>query len=383
MTPLRSLRLLVASVLTVAAGLGLAVSGPAPTATAAARVSLANPAGGTVIDATYATTLTVEGAGFQSVRGGHGGVYVFFGTVNGRWQPSKGGKSGDNYLYVPDAESSNNQGFQQYLAFPSSDTGDSSGGTVRGDGTFRTTITVPGATFQAVGRDGTVRTVDCRRVRCGVITVGAHGVVNARNETFTPVTVGNLHRGDAAAPAADGGQASGSVAAEQPGLPETSTATGDRATPRRSRVAATDPLLEVDRASTRAGGVMPFRAAGLPAGSQVSVVLDDGRAAAGPFLVGADGAVAGVLTLPADLSAGTHELRVFGPAGSDGSDGEPVIVRFAVSATQEATADTDAAEDDADAQDFPWGPLAFGGSLVLLVAALARTLVAARRGPAS
>ena len=63
-------------------------------AQAASRVSVANPDGDAVVDATYANTLTVSGSGFQSVQGGHGGVYVFFGTVDSGWQPSRGGRTG-------------------------------------------------------------------------------------------------------------------------------------------------------------------------------------------------------------------------------------------------------------------------------------------------
>ena len=80
------------------------------------------------VDPTYATTLRVSGSGFQSVKGGHGGIYVFFGTVTAGWQPSRGGATGKDYFYVPDSEAKNNQGFQKYVAFPGSDTASSANG---------------------------------------------------------------------------------------------------------------------------------------------------------------------------------------------------------------------------------------------------------------
>ncbi len=178
------------------AAVAAAVLLPAAPASAEARVSIANPSGQARIDPTYATTLRVSGSGFQSIRGGRGGIYVFFGTVRPGWRPSTGGSTGADYLYVPDSENRDNQGFQRFVAFPGSDTANSAnGGTISASGTWSTQLVVPGATFQTYDRDGDVLTVDCRKVTCGIITVGAHGVVNARNETFTPVTVGSLGDG--------------------------------------------------------------------------------------------------------------------------------------------------------------------------------------------
>ncbi|MFJ6540654.1 hypothetical protein ACIQMP_08400 [Streptomyces sp. NPDC091385] len=171
--------------LAAAAFLALAaVLVPAPPAMAAARVS-ASPA---TADPEYATQLRLHGAGFQSVKNGFGGVYVLFGTVSGTWRPSQGGTSGVDYVYVQDSETKDNHGYQRFVAFPGDPTAyAANGGTVRADGTWDATLVVPGAVFPAKGRDGAVRQIDCRKVRCGVITIGAHGVANPRNETFTPV----------------------------------------------------------------------------------------------------------------------------------------------------------------------------------------------------
>lgn len=157
---------------------------PARSASAAARVTTTP---GTA-DPEYATRVRLHGAGFQSVKNGFGGIYVLFGTVTGAWRPSEGGASGADYVYVQDSETKDNHGYQRFVAFPGDPTAyAANGGTVKADGTWDATLVIPGAVFPAKGRDGSVRQVDCRKVRCGVITIGAHGVANAHNETFTPV----------------------------------------------------------------------------------------------------------------------------------------------------------------------------------------------------
>ncbi|WP_326946961.1 hypothetical protein OG439_47955 [Amycolatopsis sp. NBC_01307] len=165
---------------------GLLLTTAFPAQAAGARVQVSPAAA----DPDYATTLTVRGSGFQSVPKGYGGIYVLFGWVaGGAWQPSKGGAAGATYRYVPDKESKDNRGFQRFVAFPGSDTASSAnGGQLSADGSWSTQLVVPGARFRATDRDGRVVDVDCLTVRCGLITVGAHGVVNANNETFTPVS---------------------------------------------------------------------------------------------------------------------------------------------------------------------------------------------------
>ena len=61
---------------------GLAVLTPTPAATAAARISVTNDRGTTAADLEYRTKLTITGRGFQSVKGGFGGVYLMFGWVD-------------------------------------------------------------------------------------------------------------------------------------------------------------------------------------------------------------------------------------------------------------------------------------------------------------
>ncbi|NHC24943.1 hypothetical protein G6553_17380 [Nocardioides sp. IC4_145] len=373
-------RLLAALVLAAAA----LVLVPAAPASAAARVTVANPDGDAVVDPTYATTLTVRGTGFQAVKGGHGGVYVFFGAVEGTWQPSRGGATGQDYWYVPDSEAEDNQGFQKYVAFPGSDTASSAnGGVMSASGAWSTSVVVPGATFRAYDRSSSVRTVDCRELTCGVITIGAHGVKNARNETFTPVRVASLQQaaptagpttgattGPATPPAAAPTIAPLPAEGAVPGPSTDGAAPAGREVPVAGQAAPGVATLEVDRASAVARNVLAFTATGLPPGRQVTVVLDDGAAGAGPFLVGADGGTAGVLTLPEDAAAGTHELRVHGVD-------DPPSVSFAIVGAEPAPAA--AASGDRSERA---GLLFAGAAGLVLVAAVGRAaypLLRARR----
>src|SRR5690606_38081032 len=122
---------------------------------------------------------------------------------------------------------------------------------------------------------------------------------NANNETFTPVSVGTVA---GAQPDEQGTDEGAGETTDAPGAaaPDVQPAKQKR----RGK-----PTLTVDRTSAVAGRVLSFSVSGLVPGEQVSVVFDDGRAAAGPFLVGDNGQLAGVITLPAELSAGTYELR--------------------------------------------------------------------------
>lgn len=195
-TRTRPLRLALAGLLVALSAGGAALVGVAPAA-AAGRVSVAiegHPEVTNQVDSTYLTTLRLSGSGFQGIKNGYGGIYVAFGTVNGTWQPSKGGATGADYSYVPDDES-NPTGYLDFVAFEGSTTASAAnGGTVdSATGTWSATLKVPGSTFQALDRNGAAKTVDCTVVQCGIITIGAHGVANANNESFTPVSVQNLY----------------------------------------------------------------------------------------------------------------------------------------------------------------------------------------------
>jgi hypothetical protein len=246
------------------------------------------------------TRLQVSGSGFQSIKNGHGGIYVLFGAVKGTWQPSRGGASGTNYFTVPDSESKDNGGFAKFVTFPGSDTADSAnGGQITSDGSWSTTINVPGATFKTLDRGGRATTIDCRDVTCGVITIGAHGVTNAKNETFTKVSVQSLSGPGSASPTPSASLPPDGTAPPSAGE-ETTVATRGK------------PTLTIDRASARPGRVVAFSADGLTPGSQVNAIFADGVAAAGPLTVSSTGQVAGLIELPGDVVAGTYELRLVG-----------------------------------------------------------------------
>lgn len=344
------------ALLTVAALAAGTLLVPAP-AQAAARVSVTNAQGSGAVDPTYATTLTISGKGFQSIKGGHGGIYVFFGT-----------KVPGGYLYVPDSETKGNQGFQKFVAFLGSDTAESAnGGTIKADGTWATSLVVPGASFKAVDRDGTAQTVDCRTVACGVITIGAHGVKNARNETFTPVSVADLYAGrpapkNTAAPKSTAPTAPAATAGTAPAVPSDGAPLPATAAPS----PATAPALTVERTTAVAGRAMSFQAVGLAAGDQIVVSLDDGVAAVGPLSVGPNGQVAGVLRLPVDLDQGTHTLRVTGST-------TPLKVNFPVAVP------IDRASQSTDPEGTSWVPIAFAGlALVALLGAIAFSFLTIR-----
>ncbi|MCJ1708799.1 hypothetical protein [Microbacterium sp. VKM Ac-2923] len=283
------------SALAAAVTAGLAVSalmGAAAPAWAAGSVSVSGIDGGAVVSSDHVTDVTVAGTGFQSIPNGFGGIYVLFGWVDdaagGSWRPSAGGVVGEDYRYVPDAESADNNGYQRFLAFPGSQTESSANGVVAADGSWSVSMVVPGATFESQDRDGNVTTVDCRRVTCGVITIGAHGVKNANNESFTPLSFRS-----AAAPAAPAEQAAAPAAA-----------TGG------ARVG-------VEAAAVRAGSSIVFTGQGFTPGEQVVAALDGGLTAVGPLTAGAQGEVAAALPVPRDIRDGTHLLTLRG-AGSGG-----------------------------------------------------------------
>lgn len=359
-----------------AVGVLAALLSPAALSTpaqAASRVTVDAQGGeGAVIDSTYSTRLRVSGGGFQSVQGGHGGIYVSFGTVNGTWRPSQGGQSGVNYLYVPDGESKQNAGHQRFVSFPGSSTADAANGGVMGkDGSWSVDLLVPGPKFKAVGRNGSVVDVDCRKVTCGVITIGAHGVKSARNETFTPVRVADLQ---GAAPAS--GTAADAPTDDADPQPEAAPgavtpAPGAPGGPRPQRAARGPAKLTVDHAAAVAGRAMSFSVTRLTPGEQFTVVLDDGEAAAGPFFVGDDGRASGVVALPAEATPGTHELRLFGAS-------KEASVKFGLQAEQEVVAASSTTDRDAVG---PWAPVAFVVlAAVVFLVALTRFVLRMRGG---
>lgn len=267
------------------AAAAVALSGPA---WAAGSVTVAGPGGAASANPDGATDVTVSGSGFQSIPNGFGGIYVLFGWVDdpsgGSWRPSAGGVVGADYRYVPDAESADNNGYQRFLAFPGSQTESSANGTLGADGSWSVSMVIPGAVFESHDRDGKVSEVDCRQVTCGIITIGAHGVKNANNETFTPVSFASASAAEAPAPAS-APPAAGAV------------------------------RVGVESAAVTAGTSIVFTGQGFTPGEQVVASLDGGLTAVGPLTAGAQGEVAAALPVPREVRDGTHLVTLRG-AGS-------------------------------------------------------------------
>ncbi len=294
----------------------VALVATAPPAWAAGSVSVSGPDGSASVSADYATDITVSGTGFQSIQNGFGGIYVLFGWVDdaasGTWRPSAGGVVGEDYRYVPDAESADNNGFQRFLAFPGSQTESSANGTIAADGSWTVSMVTPGATFESQDRDGNITEVDCRTVTCGIITIGAHGVKNANNETFTPVSFAS----DAAA----------SVAEAAPSAPG----------------AAGAVRVGVNAATVTAGSSIVFTGQGFTPGEQVVASLDGGLTAVGPLTAGSRGEIAAALPVPRDIRDGTHLVTLRG-AGSGGVAEAEVTGTGGVAAAAEASSAAPAA----------------------------------------
>lgn len=360
----------------VLALVGLVVVAPAASAAASVTVS-----GGTV-SADGPTTVRVSGVGFQSVQGAFGGIYVVFGWVSdasgGGWKPSAGGRTGADYRYAPDTESTQNQGFQRFVAFPGSDTaGAANGGLIAADGTWSTDLVIPGSRFVSQDRDGAQTEVDCTQVQCGVLTFGAHGVVNPSNETFTPITFGTA---PGAAAGADAAAAGGGAA--------------DVATGAEAAVERAPATLGVDRATAVQGRAMTFAAQGFEPGEQVVGTLDSGVVSVGPLTAGAHGEIAGVLQLPADLRLGTHVLKLTGAQSGLAPEVEVTVTRDPAEASAaDLVAATAAGTDEGVLLGLTGPEVAVAGAAALLLVVVvvsaatgARRRRAARReggGPAA
>jgi hypothetical protein len=343
------LRLLVA-VSALAVATAALVLSPLSPAHAAARVQISSELGGNQAAVSSPTTVSLSGSGFQSIQGGFGGVYVLFGWVSSgdSWKPSNGGMTGTDYRYVPDSETKDNQGYQRFVTFPGSSTaGAANGGELAADGTWSAQMVIPGPVFDSVDRNGAVQRVDCREVRCGIITVGAHGVKNPSNETFTPIEFvgGGAEAGAAAAAAsqqgssADGSQQAApgasaeggsgeNVPVEGGGTPDNvevdgSATAGDDAdggaVPESGDAAAVagsnEATIGLLATEIEQGGVVSFTAQGFEPGEQVVATLGLGSAGAGPYQAGAYGEVAGTVPIAADTRPGKHVLTLSG-AGS-------------------------------------------------------------------
>lgn len=281
-------------------------------AAAAARVTITiadKPGLSAVADSTYLTELTLTGSGFQSVQNGFGGIYVLFGWASGgNWGPSQGGAAGSDYRYVYDDEN-NPVGYQLFVTFPGSSTSyAANGGSVAANGTWNATIRVPGPLFQAYDRAGNVTEVNCLQTSCGIITIGAHGVHNAANESFTPITFASIYgASDNRAVVAPAEPVKSALAPTIiGGRPATiPTAIADTALTAATR-AETSAEAGTDRLSVTVPGAQPD--------AWVGVYLHSDPVFAGWFKPNSLGQID--VNLPGDLPAGDHRVVVLNTEGA-------------------------------------------------------------------
>lgn len=130
------------------------------------------------------TTLKIEGHDFDpgpAVKPGEGkgGVYVVVGQpkdINSEeWRRSKGGSTGsgpdDQFTY----------GMPRFVAHQNTGDGDVADGQMDANGYWSYTLELPGATFPGFFGDE----INCIDSPCAIMSFGAHGVINAKNEALT------------------------------------------------------------------------------------------------------------------------------------------------------------------------------------------------------
>lgn len=159
-----------------------------------------------------------------------GGVYLFFGWVKdpGHFGPSirnstsNDGTPGVTYAYPGEAGDAGTRddgsGTMRLVSFTGGGaSGEATEFHMDDDGNWRATLNINGSTFTTVS-NGKATTYDCLKVRCGVYTIGAHGVASATNERFARITFkapsggGNTTK-PTTAPATSGAQPAGTTGA--------------------------------------------------------------------------------------------------------------------------------------------------------------------------
>jgi hypothetical protein len=131
-----------------------------------------------------------------------GGIYVFFGWVapGGQWGPShrnatnSNGQYGITYHYPGEGGSGETRddgsGTLRLVSFTAGGlSGTETPFRMDAAGNWEATLNIAGPVY--AWRDivtGAGNSVDCRVFRCGVYTIGAHGVASASNEQFVPIT---------------------------------------------------------------------------------------------------------------------------------------------------------------------------------------------------
>ena len=140
---------------------------------------------GYALDADGATLVRIEGFNFNPGPAtepgtGSGGIYVGFGQAANpgteEWRRSKGGFTG------PGADL--DYGSPRFVAHQNSADGEVADAMMDASGYWSFTVEVPGAAIPSFFGGGEI---DCLASQCGVFSFGAHGVINADNEAYTPV----------------------------------------------------------------------------------------------------------------------------------------------------------------------------------------------------
>jgi len=207
----RSFRPVAAAALAVALSVTSVVTGAAtsPAGAQTAALTVDRP----VVPAATPTTVTVTGTNYQVPphapdKNLMGGVYVLFGWVQpgSTWGPSNtngtnsDGQFGITYSYIGERGADtrdDGSGLNRFVSFTAGGVSGESTSfhmtmqdpPINSQGTWSTTITVPGSVYQWTDPvTQKVNTVDCLQVQCGVYTIGAHGIRSRPNEQFTPIT---------------------------------------------------------------------------------------------------------------------------------------------------------------------------------------------------
>lgn len=181
-----------------------------------------------------------------------GGVYLQFGWVRptGGWGPSfrnatnTDGQFGVTYHYPGEQGDGSTRddgtGTAKFIAFTPGGI-DATATDIHMDpaGNWSTTLVIAAPTYTWIDpATGASQTVDCRKVQCGVYTIGAHGKASRTNELFVPVTF----TAAAAGPGPTGPPATGGIS-QTPGGgtggsgPSVSPVSPQPATPRPQRPA--------------------------------------------------------------------------------------------------------------------------------------------------
>ena len=140
------------------------------------------------VTSTQPSEVTIQGSRYATSNKGStfGGAYILFGTVTPKdpndptsWAPSKRGVPGTNYAYAAGLD------YQTMVNYPGNTTEEGLP-YMDSEGNWTATLRIPGPVFKT--NNG--QEIDCLKVRCGIITIGAHGRANAGVEAFEPVSFG-------------------------------------------------------------------------------------------------------------------------------------------------------------------------------------------------